>query len=333
MPPIIRGTWSTRRIPGLGAAVRAERSITCRVDSRSLGSSMVPRRPASSQAMRFVVGSEIGRASSCRILAPTARERSSVGTTSGREPVAVAASRPAYDERYDDDGNDEASAAAGSERAGDLMHVARDTIDAATGSTTAPAHHGLPGPDPARWLAKHGDALFRFALLRLRDRGHAEEAVQDCLLAALRNVQTFADRSAERTWLIGILKHKIVDHLRRASRKRGREEAAVAGPAPFDERGFWRSRPERWIEDPSAALQREEFGPVLMRCLSKLPDGIASALVLRELHRMSSDEVCAILEVSPQTLWQRLHRARLGLRRCLERNWFGSSRRREGTGG
>lgn len=178
-------------------------------------------------------------------------------------------------------------------------------------------------PDPARWIEDHGDVLFRFAMLRLGDVNDAEEAVQECLLSALGGVDSFAGRATERTWLISILKHKIVDAIRRAARERkSKDDQSAPEPGFFDERGFWRITPKRWYEDPSVAIQQKEFGPVLLDCLGKLPAGMSDAMVLRELNQLPSEEVCAALAISPQTLWQRMHRARLSLRRCLELHWF-----------
>ena len=81
------------------------------------------------------------------------------------------------------------------------------------------------GSDPEQWLDQHGDALYAFALLRVQQPAVAEDLVQDTLLAAFSGRERFGGGAQERTWLIGILKHKIIDHLR----KSGREESYVAG--------------------------------------------------------------------------------------------------------
>ena len=180
---------------------------------------------------------------------------------------------------------------------------------------------GRGGGDPGAWVEAHGDALFRFAMLRLRDRDEAEEAVQECFVAALGARQTFAERSSERTWLIGILKHKVVDRIR-ARHARTDRVAASEESAFFDHRGLWKVGPKRWKGDPSSAMQRKEFRRVLSGCLATLPAGLVDAFALRELDRMETDELCAVLQITAANLWQRLHRARLTLRRCLELNWF-----------
>jgi len=187
-----------------------------------------------------------------------------------------------------------------------------------------------PDVDPERWLHEHGDALVRFAMVRLRNREHAEEAVQECLLAALRGLNSFGGRSTERTWLVGILKRKVVDQMRRRSRERPESDATTARHSDqFDERGLWQLAPKRWSQDPSDAMHQADFGRVVNDCLSKLPPSLADAIVLRELHQLPADEVCETLAVSPQSLWQRLHRARLALRRCLELNWFDAPSQRQ----
>ncbi len=179
-----------------------------------------------------------------------------------------------------------------------------------------------PATDPEGWLDRHGDGLYRYALARLRDPDAAADLVQETFLEALRSRENFEGRSSERTWLIGILRHKVLDHLRRS----GRERAAPVGDpdeGPFDRQGFWRVGPARWGGDPAWALERREFWGVFGVCLAKLPSIHADAFLLRELEGLDAPEVCQLLGISPVNLWARLHRARLSLRDCLERNWFG----------
>jgi RNA polymerase sigma-70 factor (ECF subfamily) len=183
--------------------------------------------------------------------------------------------------------------------------------------------------DPERWVELHGDALFRFAMARLRDETAAEEAVQEALVDALRMLARggFAGRSAERTWLIGILRHKVIDHLRRARREAPSGDAAdldAIVAETFDRRGFWRSRPPRWGPDPASAIEREEFLGAFRCCLDAMPATHGEAFRLRELDGLTGEEVCQILGITPTNLWARLHRARLALRRCLEDRWLRS---------
>lgn len=185
---------------------------------------------------------------------------------------------------------------------------------------------------PADWVDRHGDALFWYAMLRVRESELAEEVVQETFLAALSAQKSFRTDSSERTWLIGILKHKIVDHFRRDSRRSGREEAAssldILGEE-FDDSGLWRSRPGPWPHGGQEEIEQGEFREALWHCLGELPRRMAHCFVLRELEAMETKEICKVLDTSATNVWVTLHRARMGLRRCLEERWF---ERSEGKG-
>jgi len=174
--------------------------------------------------------------------------------------------------------------------------------------------------------------MFRFALLRVRGREIAEELVQETFLAALRSRGSFGGRSSERTWLIGILKRKIVDHFRKHHREpiadEGDERPAEIGDF-FTPKGSWKSPPGPWKAVSESAEERQEFWSAFGNCLATLPRRLADAFCLRELDGLAGEEVCQVLNVSPTNLWVQLYRARMLLRRCLEASWLGRSSRRE----
>jgi RNA polymerase sigma-70 factor (ECF subfamily) len=180
-------------------------------------------------------------------------------------------------------------------------------------------------PDPATWVDQHGDFLFRFALSRLGNRAVAEDMVQETFLAALRAEKRFSGRSAERTWFVGILKHKIVDFLRRHVRE---QPVSVLNPSGemseelFDTSGWWQVKPARWPSEPGEVLEKKEFWKVFCHCLERLPPRLRAVFSLREMDELPTDEVCEALKVTPGNLGVLLYRARMGLRRCLELNWF-----------
>ena len=185
-------------------------------------------------------------------------------------------------------------------------------------------------PDPNAWLAEHGDALFRYALAHTHDRSAAEDAVQDALLAALSAYQTFRGSSSERTWLIGILRHKIVDQSRKSARQpQTRDPLAGGDPATeeFTPNGKWRTGPRSWGGNPREAFEKQEFWDVFEICLGRLPTRTASAYTLREMDELPAEEICELLDVTTTNLWTLLHRARLWLRKCLELNWFGGDKK------
>jgi RNA polymerase sigma-70 factor (TIGR02943 family) len=184
--------------------------------------------------------------------------------------------------------------------------------------------------DPQSWVDQHGDCLYRYALLRLRAPELAADVVQETFLEALRARHSFAGRSSERTWLIGILRHKIVDQIRRSSRENATRTGSPDGAtdrSEFDRRGHWKVAPGSWGGDPTREIESREFWDVFTLCLSQLPQGLADAFFLRELDGMSADEVQQTLGITPANFWKRLHRARSLLRQCLECRWFDRSSR------
>jgi RNA polymerase sigma-70 factor (TIGR02943 family) len=180
-----------------------------------------------------------------------------------------------------------------------------------------------PGlPDPAIWVDEYGDYLFRYAILRERDRQLAEDLVQETFLAALRARDSFRGDSSPQTWLIGILKRKLIDRLRGQQRRSLNEAGEVdIAQTLFNRHGKWRSDPGRWVR-PETNLQRQEFWEALYRCLSRLPKRMSAAFRLREVEQLESEKVCATLEVSSGNLNVLLHRARLGLSHCLGLDWL-----------
>jgi len=179
--------------------------------------------------------------------------------------------------------------------------------------------------DPAEWLDRYGDALYRYARLRVHDDYLAEDLVQETLLAAYKTRERFAGNATEKTWLIGILKHKIVDHFRRACRETTQEindGVYASADVCFDEQGHWTIDIADWSR-PDQALEQAQFWDVLSDCVERLPPRQARLFVLRDLDGLPSDEICQVLDISTtNNLWVMLSRMRLQLRNCLDMNWF-----------
>ncbi len=182
--------------------------------------------------------------------------------------------------------------------------------------------------DPATWVTRYGDALYRYALMRLRNPALAEDLVQETFLAALKAHGSFSGKSTEKTWLIGILKHKIIDHFRKSGRLLqvdNIEEEADRQDASFDERGHWNTGISNWRR-PGEALEHAEFWAVFADCISTLPPHLADLYILREVNGMESAELCKVLNISTtNNLWVMLSRARMKIRHCLEARWFNST--------
>ena len=166
--------------------------------------------------------------------------------------------------------------------------------------------------------------LLRYASLQLRNPDAAEDAVQETLLAALSAEASYEGRANLRTWLTGILKHKIVDAIRRTSRETPLEapdESAAEFDGLFDERGHWNEHPSPW-EDPDGALHQKQFLAALEACLRALPARTTQVFLMREHLGLETAEICKELRLTPTHCWVLLYRARMALRECLAKTWF-----------
>lgn len=170
--------------------------------------------------------------------------------------------------------------------------------------------------------------MLRFAEIQLRNRAQAEDAVQEALAGALQGREKFASRASLRTWVLSILKNKIIDVLRAKAR-----ENVVADVendddlnAYFDDRRHWAedTRPAEW-QTPQEAMENKRFWEVFEACLYRLPDASARVFTMREVLGFDTDEICQTLAITSNNCWVQLHRARLALRACLGANWFGEA--------
>lgn len=180
-----------------------------------------------------------------------------------------------------------------------------------------------PVADPERWLDDYGDYLYRYALSRLRDSTAAEEVVQETFLAGIRFQDRYTGEGAERAWLLGILKRKIVDYVRmrnRYDRDGSWEDTNDPAAQLFDQNGSWKKN--AFANAPADVVESREIWDVVKGCLSHLPKGQADVFVLSVMEDMESDQICSELGITPSNLWVRLHRARLALARCVESKWY-----------
>jgi len=175
------------------------------------------------------------------------------------------------------------------------------------------------------WLTEHGDYLYRFALARLRDPHQAEDAVQETMLAAIKSNSFHGDSSA-RTWLTGILKHKIIDLQRKQIREQPISDLIDLDASEhsmddfFDKSGHWLDKPQT-LDMPDNSLEQKQFLAVLDECLSKLPKKLKAIFMLRDVHELENENICKELDITATNAWVMLYRARMGLRKCLELNW------------
>lgn len=178
-------------------------------------------------------------------------------------------------------------------------------------------------------VAEQRTYLIRFARLQLRNDTWAEDCVSDTLLAALAKPQSFGNRSQLKTWLTGILKHKVLDTLRTRAREATLADDDGDGSAELDALvfkadGHFASAPTEW-GNPEQELGSRQFMQMLESCVEKLPSSMGRIFLMREWLELSSDEICKELSLTSTNLFVQLHRARLRLRECVELNWLGTA--------
>ena len=180
-------------------------------------------------------------------------------------------------------------------------------------------------------IESHRPYLLRYALAQLRDGQLAEEAVQEALVCALESVASFGGKSTLRTWLTSILRFKVIDLQRRAIAERHHLESTDPDSAAldeswldelFDETGHWRVPPQAW-SDPEAALEQRRFWEAFEKCLDRLPPSGSRVFFKREILGEDTAAICKDERITASNCWVILHRARLALRSCLEKRWFG----------
>ena len=187
-------------------------------------------------------------------------------------------------------------------------------------------------PVPALWPARFGDELYRFALSRVSDSETAEELVQESFLSALDGLATFRAEASERTWLFIILRRKIIDHYRRQARVShvSLDELSDGGATEADffrpENGHWMAQqaPASWL-NADAALEQQELHEVIQRCQQRLPAQQGAVFAMRFVEELSTEEICQELGLSSANYWVIVHRAKLQLRRCLEKHGLGKN--------
>lgn len=179
--------------------------------------------------------------------------------------------------------------------------------------------------DPAGWVDECGDSLYAFALARVGRPDLAEDLVQETFVAGLAAIESYRRESSLLTWLTGILRRKIADEYR--CQRRGPRQQTLQGEPPaghqfFDQHGHWLHKPRAWRSDPHEIAESQEFWETLEECMEQLPPTLAAAFRLKQLDGLKTGDVCSTLQISGGNLSVRMHRARLLLRECLDRNWF-----------
>jgi RNA polymerase sigma-70 factor (TIGR02943 family) len=178
---------------------------------------------------------------------------------------------------------------------------------------------------PDNWVANYADMLFAYARPRVNDTQVAEDLVQETFLSAWKAREGFKGEASEKSWLFTILKNKIIDHYRKKAKdliQTGNEKDAT--DAFFDQHEHWTDQdgPSNWSTAASDPLQQKEFYTVFEKCKKKLQVLQQSVFIMKYIDDLSADEICKALNITPSNYWVLIHRAKLGLRACLEKNWI-----------
>lgn len=175
-----------------------------------------------------------------------------------------------------------------------------------------------------RWVEEYGDMLYRYTIPRVHDTNIAKDLVQETFLAAWRNMDNYRAELSEKNWLFTILKNKIIDHFRKSHTRLTDHFTGAGEDSYFDDDGHWSKNayPTDWGEKSDNALHQKEFIDVLEKCKSKLKEAQNSVFTMKYLDGIESKEICKVLNISSSNYWVLLHRAKLQLRDCLEKNWI-----------
>ena len=177
--------------------------------------------------------------------------------------------------------------------------------------------------DPTKWVDRYSDYLFNYTIVRVNDREVANDLISETFLAGLKSMKNFKGEASERTWLISILKRKIVDYYRKINSNKGKAEVKVHYSGDGNE-GEWLEEQIADFSDRTAEddMENRELGMAILECLDQLNEKQATIFKMKTIEGIDTDAICNEFNISPSNLWVIIHRARTSLAKCLEKNWF-----------
>ena len=178
--------------------------------------------------------------------------------------------------------------------------------------------------DPNNWVKLHADYLFNFTISRINNYDLAKDLVQDTFFAGLKAMENFQGKASERTWLISILKRKIIDHYRKINSKKGKAEIRINFYEDGEREGEWieERAPSTWRNDAERSIENNELSATLKNCIARLPEKHKIVFEMKTIQQFDTEEICKELDITSSNLWVIIHRARTQLRKCMEDNWF-----------
>ena len=178
--------------------------------------------------------------------------------------------------------------------------------------------------NPNKWIGNYADYLFNYAVVRVNDSDLAKDLVQETFFAGLKSAKNFEGKATERTWLVSILKRKVIDHYRKINSNKGKAEVRMNFYEGGENEGSWIEErvPQSWANASEKDIENEELKSQLDSCIAKLPEKYAMVFRMKTIQEFETEEICKELDITASNLWVIIHRARTQLRKCMEDNWF-----------
>jgi len=176
---------------------------------------------------------------------------------------------------------------------------------------------------PETWVDRYSDYLYNYTIVRVNDHEIAQDLISETFLAGLKSKKNFKGDASERTWLISILKRKIIDHYRRKNSKKGKAEIHL-DYRDENSQGEWL---EERVSDPydktaEDTLENQELGDAILNCLEQLNEKQATIFKLKTIEDYDTEAICNEYNITASNLWVIIHRARKTLAECLEKTWL-----------
>ena len=178
--------------------------------------------------------------------------------------------------------------------------------------------------DPTNWVDQYSDYLFNYTIIRVDDTDMAKDLVQETFLAGLKSMKNFKGEASERTWLIAILKRKIIDYYRKINSAKGKAEVRMQYNSDEDSERDWL---EERVSNPHDVnvdhkIENKELGLAIYDCIDKLPKKQANIFKMKTIDGFDTETICNEFDITPSNLWVIIHRARTAMSECMEKNWF-----------
>ncbi|MCK5638288.1 MAG: sigma-70 family RNA polymerase sigma factor [Flavobacteriaceae bacterium] len=178
--------------------------------------------------------------------------------------------------------------------------------------------------NPNKWIGLYADYLYNYAITRVDNQDTAKDLVQETFFSGFKGKDNFRGQASERTWLVSILKRKIIDHYRKINSAKGKKEVRMSFYSDGERKGSWLEEavPQTWGNEAEKNIENSELKSALNKCIENLPEKYRMVFLLKTVQDFETEAICNELDITSSNLWVIIHRARVQLRKCIEENWF-----------